>query len=169
MHEPLLRPEQDAAGVWPLLMMVCGHAAMERGSDSIDPIDLVKALYIVDLEHLSMFWHDWEAFERLVSNLRLVNSQSKMYINRMSYLININAGIVSQPDKINIFGIASPKLQEIVNAARALASKREGTPSTPTSRDLLFCTCSHDPELRTALQESGLQIEKLRAAVGGPT
>jgi hypothetical protein len=80
------------------------------------------------------------------------------------YLEHIRAS--HEPDKIYLHPPASSKLQEIVNAARDLASKREGAPSTPTSRDLLFCTCSHDPELRTALLESGLQLEKLAAAVG---
>ncbi|MBZ5507071.1 MAG: hypothetical protein LAO78_16565 [Acidobacteriia bacterium] len=150
-----------------MLLMVSGYAAMERGSDSIEPIDLVKALYIVDLEHLAVFWHDWEGLERLVSNQRLVNGQSKMYINRMLYLIHLEMGMMSEADKINMFGSPSPKFQEIVNSARELASKREGTSSTPTSRDLLFCTCSHDPGLRIALQESGLQLEKLAFAVGG--
>ncbi len=141
---------------------------MERGSELIEPIDLVKALYIVDLEHLAMFWHDWEGLERLVSDQRLVNGKSKMYINRTLYLIHLEMGMASQPDKINIFGSPSPRFQEIVNAARALASKREGIPSTPTSRDLLFCTCSHDRDLRTTLQASGLQLKELTAAVGGP-
>jgi hypothetical protein len=51
MLSELLRPEQDNEGPWPLLMMVSGYAAMERESEKIDPIDLIKALYIVDLEH----------------------------------------------------------------------------------------------------------------------
>jgi hypothetical protein len=164
----LLRPEQDSTGPWPLLMMISGYAAMERESEQTEPIDLIKALYIVDLEHLTKFWNDWEGFEKLVSNQRLANGQSKMYINRMHYLIYFERIRASQvPDKIYLFPPASPKLQEIVNAARALASKREGAASTPSSRDLLFCTCSHDPVLKRALLESGLQLDKLVAAVGG--
>jgi hypothetical protein len=163
----LLRPEQDSTGPWPLLMMVSGYAAMERGSEQTEPIDLLKALYVVDLEHLAKFWDDWEGFEELVSNQRLANGQSKIYINRMQYLIYLEQIRAShEPNKIYLHPPVSPKLEEIVNAARALASKREGAPSTPTSRDLLICTCSHDPGLRTALQESGLQLEKLAAAVG---
>ena len=163
----LLQPEQDRTGPWPLLMMVSGYAAKERDSEVIEPIDLVKALYIVDLEHLAKFWNDWEGFEKLVSDQRLANGQSKIYINRMHYLIYVEQIRAShQPDKIHLFGSPSPKFLEIVNAARTLATKREGTPSTPTSRDLLFCTCSHDIGLRTALEESGLQIGKLTAAIG---
>ncbi|HEV7519883.1 MAG TPA: hypothetical protein VGP89_02210 [Candidatus Angelobacter sp.] len=170
MNSGLLHPQQDSMGPWPLLMMVSGYAAMERGSELIEAIDLIKALYIVDLEHLAMFWHDWEGFERLVSNQPLVDGQSKMYINRMYYLIYLHeVKTVTPADKINILGSPSPKFQEIVNAARALASKREAAPSTPTSRDLLFCVCSHDPELRAALQASGLQLGKLTVAVGGAT
>jgi hypothetical protein len=167
MFSGLLIPE-DSTGPWPLLMMVSGYAAMERGSEHNEPIDLIKALYIVDLEHLSKFWDDWEGFEKLVSNQRLANGQSRMYINRMSYLIYLEKIRASQaPDKIYLFPPASPKLEKIVHAARDLASKREGAASTPTARDLLFCTCSHDPELKAALQQSGLQLERLTTAVGG--
>jgi hypothetical protein len=167
MLSELLRPEQDNEGPWPLLMMVSGYAAMERESEKIDPIDLIKALYIVDLEHLMKFWDDWEGFERLVSNQRLGNGQSRMYINRMHYLIYLEQMRAShEPNRIYLYPPVSPKMQKIVNGARALASKREGGPSTPTSRDLLFCACSYDPDLRTALKKSGLQIEKLAAAVG---
>jgi hypothetical protein len=168
MNSRLLLPEQDSAGPWPLLMTVSGYAAMERGSGSIEPIDLIKALYIVDLEHLAMFWRDWEGFERLVSNQRLANGQPRTYINRMHYLIYLEISLASQqPDTIQLFGSPSARFQEIVNAARTLASKREGIPSTPTSRDLLFCTCSHDPELHASLEQSGLLLDKLKAAVKG--
>ena len=44
----------DAGGVLPFLFMVSGYAAMERGSEFIEPRDLVKAIYIVDLEHVSL-------------------------------------------------------------------------------------------------------------------
>jgi hypothetical protein len=68
MFSGLLRPELDREGPWLLLMMVSGYAAMERESEQTEPIDLIKALYIVDLEHLAKFWDDWEGFEKLVSN-----------------------------------------------------------------------------------------------------
>ena len=168
MNERLLHPEQDSVGPWPLLMVISGHAAMERGADTIEPIDLLKALYIVDLEHIVKFWSDWEGFERLVSNQQLANGQSGTYINRMQYLIYFDRTRASQgPNKINLFPRASPRLQQIVSAARALASEREGIPTTPNSRDLLFCTCSHDPELHASLEQSGLQLDKLKAAVKG--
>lgn len=170
MNSGLLQPAYDSMGALPLLLMVSGYAAMERDSESVDPIDLVKALYIVDLEHLAKFWQDWEGFERLVSLQGLVNGQSSMYINRMSYLIYLDeVRRAASPGKIQLFGSASAEFQEIVNAARALASKREGIPSTPTSLDLLFCTCSHDPKLRAALKGSGLQFEKLEGAVKART
>lgn len=165
----LLQPELDRTGPWPLLIMVSGYAAKERDSEVIEPIDLVKALYIVDLEHLAKFWNDWEGFETLVSDQRLANGQSKIYINRIHYLIYLEQIRAShQPDKIHLFGSYSPKLQQIVDAARAIATQREGIPSTPTSRDLLVCTCSYDSELRASLERSGLQLDKLKAAVKGP-
>jgi hypothetical protein len=162
----LLQPEQDRTGPWPLIMTVSGYAAKERDSEVIEPIDLVKALYIVDLEHLAKFWNDWEEFEKVVSVQRLANGQSKIYINRMHYLIHLEQIRASQePDKIYLFGSYSPKLQQIVAAARTIATQRDGFPSTPTSRDLLVCTCSCDPELRASLEQSGLQLDKLKAAV----
>jgi len=142
---------------------------MERGSDIIEPIDLLKAIYVVDLEHVAAYWYDWERFESIVSNQQLENGQFKVYINRMSYLIYLEMSMAAHPpDKIHLFGSASPKLQEIVTAARELASRREGSASSPTTRDLLFCTYSHDPEIRVMLNGSGLQFDKLKAAVKKP-
>lgn len=147
--DSLLYPKEDSVGVLPLLLRVSGYAAMERGSELIEaiiePIDLLKAIYIVDLEHVARFWDDWEGFEKLVTNLSLGNGLSRVYINRMSYLIYLEMSLAASPtDKIRLFGSASPEFQEIVTAARALATKREGIASTPTSRDLLFCTFSHN-------------------------
>jgi uncharacterized repeat protein (TIGR03803 family) len=39
-----------------------------RGSELIEPRDLIKAIYVADLEHVSSFWTDWEGFERLVTD-----------------------------------------------------------------------------------------------------
>jgi hypothetical protein len=51
-----------------LLLAVSGYATMERGSELIEPRDLIKAIYVADLEHVSSFWTDWEGFERLVTD-----------------------------------------------------------------------------------------------------
>ena len=92
MNTATLRLE-DSAGVWPTLMMVSGYAAMERDSETIEVIDLVKAIYIVDLEHVARFWDDWEQFEELVSNQRLGNGMNKIYINRTLYLQNLQLSV----------------------------------------------------------------------------
>jgi hypothetical protein len=164
----LLQPE-DTAGVWTLLCALSGFAAMERGSEFIEPRDLIKAIYIGDLEHVSRFWSNWEGFERLVSNEVLGPGNLGVYINRIQYLIRLDA--MARETKEHGFtslGRASRAIQEIVTAARQLASERAGAPSTPSSGDLLFCVCSQDAELSKALQESGLQLEKLAAAVKKP-
>src|ERR1700723_914430 len=155
----------DAGGVCPLLFMVSGYAAMERGSESIELRDLVKAIYIVDLEHVSSFWNDWEGFERLVSAERLGNGLSNIYINRTLYLVRLEAMSSANAGSIVGLGRPSQMFKDTVAAARRVASERLGAPSTPSSRDLLFCVCSQDSELATALEQSGLQIEKLAAAV----
>lgn len=156
----------DSRGVLPLLLMVSGYIAMERESDSIEPRDLIKAIYIVDLEHVSMFWSNWEGFERLVTNQTLIAGQSVTYINRILYLVRAEATARESSGSFSGLGIPSPALQEMIAAARKLASERTGSPTTPSSRDLLFCSCCQDLQLSAALRKSGLQFEKLTAAVG---
>jgi hypothetical protein len=45
----------DAVGVLPLLLKVSAYVALERGSDLIEVRDLLKAIYIADLEHVAGF------------------------------------------------------------------------------------------------------------------
>ncbi len=155
----------DAWGVFSLLSIVSGYAAMERGSELIEPRDLIKAIYIADLEHVSAFWNDWEGFERLVNDERLANGHSATYINRILYLVRLELAMRDSPDGFIGLGRPSPKLQTIVATARKLASDRSGVAATPSSRELLFAACSLDPELSESLQKSGLQLAKLADAV----
>ena len=62
---------------------------MERGSELIEPRDLLKAIYIADLEHVSVFWNDWEGFERFVTSEKLAQGVSQTYINRTLYLFRL--------------------------------------------------------------------------------
>jgi hypothetical protein len=156
---------EDAGGVCPFLFGVSGYAAMERGSELIEPRDLIKAIYVVDLEHVSSFWSDWEGFERLVTRESLATGNSATYINRTLYLVRFEAISRENAGSFTALGRPSRTFQDIVAAARKLASERMGGPTTPSSRDLLFSACSHDSELSIALQESGLQLGKLAAAV----
>lgn len=160
MLEPI-----DAWGVCALLFQVSGYAAMERGSELIEPRDLIKAIYIADLEHVSVFWDAWEGFERLVNDETLANGRSGTYINRILYLVRLEMAIRDSPDGFIGLGRPSPTLQKIVAAARKLASERSGAVATPSSRDLLFATCSLEPDLSESLQKSGLQLAKLADAV----
>jgi hypothetical protein len=162
MLEPI-----DTWGVWPLLLQVSGYAAMERGSELIEPRDLIKAIYIADLEHVSAFWNAWEGFEKLVNDQRLANGRSGTYVNRTLYLVRLELAIRDSPDGFIGLGRPSPTLEKIVTAARKLAVERSGAVATPSSRDLLFATCSLDPEVSESLQKSGLQLAKLTAAVTG--
>jgi hypothetical protein len=162
MLEPI-----DAWGVWPLLLQVSGYAAMERGSELIEPRDLIKAIYIADLEHVSAFWNVWEGFEKLVNDQRLANGRSGTYVNRTLYLVRLELAIRDSPDSFIGLGRPSPIVEKIVTTARKLAIERSGAVATPSSRDLLFATCSLDPEVSESLQKSGLQLAKLTAAVTG--
>ncbi len=156
----------DALGVLPLLLQVSEYAAMERGSQVIELQDLVKAIYIADLEHVSAFWNDWEGFERLVTEQKLATSRSGTYINRTLYLIRLELSIRDSRDEFIYLVKASPKLQEVVATARRFAHERRSS-DTPSSRELLFSVCSLDSEFSDSLQKSGLQLEKLAAAVKG--
>jgi hypothetical protein len=40
------------------MLVAVRYAAMERGSEVIEPQDLIKAICIVDLEHVSSLWSD---------------------------------------------------------------------------------------------------------------
>jgi hypothetical protein len=155
----------DAGGVLPLLSLVSGYAAMERGSEVIEPRDLIKAIYIADLEHVSAFWNDWEGFERLVNDERLANGRSATYISRILYIVRLELAMRDSPDGFLGLGRPSPTLETLVDTARKTASDRSGVPMTPSSRDLLFAACSLDPELSKSLQKSGLQLAKLSDAV----
>jgi len=158
----------DVGGVFPLLLMISGHAAMERGSEWIEPLDLIKAIYIADLEHVSAFWDVWEGFETLVNDQKLANGYSVTYINRTLYLIQIQLAMRDSPSGTFVgFGKAALTLQNVVSLARKIASDRSGATATPSSRDFLFATCSVVPELSESLQKSGLQLAKLEAAVRG--
>jgi len=138
---------------------------MERDSNLIEPRDLLKAIFIADLEHVAEFWSDWKGFERLVSRAHDHAVQPSAYINRTLYLVRMELSIRDNQDGFTGLGSLSRPFQEIVTAARQLASKRSGTDTTPSSCDLLFSICSLDKNLSNALQRSGLHIDRLAAAV----
>lgn len=156
---------EDVGGVLPLLFTVSGFAAMQRGSEFVEPRDLLKAIYVVDLEHVSKFWDDWEGFERLVIKGKLANAAEETYLNRTLYLVKVQALMEKNPGTAVEFGRASQSLLEVVAAARKSATNREGSIVTPSSMDLLYAICSHDTELEAALKASGLATGKLAEAV----
>ena len=156
----------DVGGVYPLLARVSSYAAIERGSDLVEPRDLIKAIYIADLEHVSRFWDNWETFEELVTRERLVTGASMTYINRCLYLVRLDAMSKERPSGFTGLARVSQAFQEVVAAARKLATERMGNETSPSSCDLLFSVCSIVPELSTALQESGLRLDKLALEVG---
>lgn len=158
---------EDAGGVVPLLFLVSAYAALLRGSNCIEPRDLIKAIYIVDLEHVAAFWDEWEGFERVVCRESSAAGISEGYINRTVYLIRAEK-MASETAAMTQCGSPSRTFQRIVASARKVASERVGAPVTPSSRDLLLCACSIDRDLSRALQESGLRLDKLAEAVKKP-
>lgn len=164
MQELTLTPE-DAGQICTVLLTMSGYAAMERDSSLIEPRDLVKAIYIVDLEHVSKFWDDWECFETLVSQEKLGNGLSIVHINRFLYLSNLYSLMKEDKQLYPPIGTVSPALKEIFVAARRIAAERAGVLTSPTTRDLLYCICMQDAELSAALRKSGLHLEELTTAV----
>ncbi len=155
----------DALGVWPLLLQVSTFAAKERGSDQIESRDLVKAIYIADLEHVSGFWNDWEGFERFVKGEKLAHGGTATYINRIVYLVRIELAMRDSAEGCIELTRISPMLQEVVVKARKLARESLGDAAAPSSQELLYAVCSLDHELSESLQRSGLQLSKLASAI----
>ena len=155
---------EDGRGVWPLLFAASGYAALERGSDEIELIDLLKAIYVVDLEHVTRFWSDWEDFEAFVSNLPDGDGQSSGYINRTLFLIRLDVAC-RQSETPTLLAKVSRDLRQVVDAARELRAQQPGISDTPTSAELLYCICSADTRLSEALQISGLNFSKLKATI----
>ncbi len=152
---------KDVGGVLPLLVLVSGYAAMERGSEWVEPEDLIKAIYVVDLEHVVSFWDAGESFEKVVTG------SSGAYLNRTQYLLQVELMRRSGSNDDSVaweFGKVSRALHEIVSAARRLAAARTGN-QAPSSRDLLFSACSQNQELSRTLQAAGLNLAKLEASV----
>src|SRR5215472_825929 len=128
MEELTLQPE-DAGQICTTLLLMSGYAAMERGSSLIEPRDLLKAIYIADLEHVSKFWDDWEHFETLVSQEKLGNGLSVVNVNRFLYLANLYSLMKEDKESYSPLGAVSPALKGVFSAARRLASARIGVPA----------------------------------------
>lgn len=160
----MLRPE-DAKSLLLLVLLISGYAALERGSTLIEPRDLIKAIYIVDLEHVQTYWGNWEGFESLVSGRDSAEVRPE-YINRAVYLARVEIDQSRGPEGcFRGVGNLSEVVREMIGDARTLASERVGGPSTPSSRDLLFSIYARDPSLSKALQNSSLNLESLSNAV----
>jgi hypothetical protein len=157
----------DVGGVLPLLLTVAGYAALERSSDSIESSDLLKALYVVDLEHISAFYRNWQDLETLVTKQGLTGGNSGRYLNRTLYLVEAHKLPETSSGSLLIFGQASDGLRRIVYHARKFAADREQTPATPTSKDLLLSIILNDPKLGAELKTCGIQMEFLSSAVQG--
>lgn len=148
-------------GVFFDILGVSGWCAELRESKVSEPIDLIKAIYIVDLEHVSKYWSDWERFEAFILDIPLAGGRKVTYINRAREQFELfMAGRDDPGRQLVTFALPSLQLQEIVSAARELASARgRGLPLS--SCDLLLCACRQDRGLSEVLQKSGLQLDRL--------
>ena len=148
-------------GVWFDLFPVSGDCSGLRGATQIEPIDLVKAIYIVDLEHVAMFWDDWRNFEAYLLSLILANGKKAGFINRTKMHLARHLAGMMNPGQFWHLPPASTEVRQIVFEAKRLASARAGSDAEPSSCDLLYCICSSDTEISSALRKSGLQLERL--------
>ncbi len=128
-------------------------------------LDLVRAIYIVDLEHVAALWNDWEGFERFISSVVLSDGRHAGYTNRTLYLIQTYLAAMENKGQFMALGKRSKVVHEIVVSAKQVAGERTGNDEPPSSRDLLYCVCAHQPDLSRALQESGLDLGKLVTSV----
>jgi hypothetical protein len=149
-------------GIFHELLPISGWCAMQRGSNSSEAIDLVKAIYLVDLEHVSKYWSSWEDFEEFIIGIPLAGGRKISYINRSRELFeSFMAGRDEPAIQFVSFATPSLQLQEIVLAARELAFSRSQNSLPPRSCDFLHCICKQDKDLSQALQESGLELDRL--------
>lgn len=148
-------------GVWFDLLPVSAECAELRGSEVIALIDVVKAIYVVDLEHVSMFWDDWRNFEAYLCTIELADGTVSGFINRAK--LHLTAYIESRMDPgLVIPHVAiSDDVSAVVLDANSLARSRSGTDTPATSCDILFCICRRSLQLSSSLQESGLALEQL--------
>jgi len=144
-----------------MILWIAGVSAVERGSEYIEPKDLLKGIYVVDLEHVAQFWESWEQFEHIISTDKLANGVTVDYINRTLYLVRV---YVAANEGGALFARRSLAVNEIIARAKRFAVERSAVKS-PTSRDLLFSIVGIDRELSSALEESGLKLSELEAAV----
>lgn len=148
----------DVDGVLPLLVLVAGFCTLERGSQSIEPIDLLKAMYIADFDHVAPCWANWEDLERFVLG------GSRTFVNRTLLLIQIHSA-QRDPGESKELARVSSIVNRIVAEARKFANERVGSPSTPSTRELLYHMCSLDEQMSAALQKSGLDLERLESLI----
>jgi hypothetical protein len=158
----------EIEGVWSLVYLISCWCASDRNSEFVEALDLVRAIYIVDLEHVADYWSNWEGYEGFVAKIMLAHGRPAGYVNRTMYLLQTHLAARENPGQFIPLGRPSKALYEIVMAAKQLAHERTANDEPPSSRDFLFCTCAQDPVLSAALQQSGLRMDKLSAAVGKP-
>ena len=143
------------------LLPVSGWCAEHRGAKLSEPIDLVKAIYLMDLEHVSKYWDSWENFEAFVIDIPLAEGRKVTYINRAREQLKIFMAGRDEPGTFVSFAPPSLQVQEIVYAARELAASCGRGHLPPRSCDFLLCVCRQDRSLSEALQKSGLQLDRL--------
>ena len=148
-------------GIWRLLLTIAGVSAEERGDKYLEPIDLVKAIYIVDLEHVAEYWDDWKNFEKFVLSMPLIQGKKHFFIHRQEYLFRYWSTARENPGQFMFVHTPSPNILEVAEMARELVESRGDENLAPTSCDFLYCACIKDSELSKQLHAS------TRAAAGG--
>ncbi|HMG86730.1 MAG TPA: hypothetical protein VK574_13445 [Terracidiphilus sp.] len=158
----------EVGGIVSLLLPISGLSAELRSSETIEPIDLVKAIYIVDLEHVAMYWNDWRNFEKFVLCIPLTDGKVHSYLNRMEQYLAWQLALRENAGQLMTYPNPSQIVRQIVFDAEQIAGERERKKIPPSSCDLMFSVCKHDRSLSETLQHAGLQFELLQKEVAGP-
>src|ERR1700743_3500416 len=101
-------------GVFFELLPVSGWCAEHRGAKLSEPIDLVKAIYLIDLEHVSKYWDSWENFEAFIIDIPLAEGRKLTYINRAHTQFKMFMLVREEPGRFVSFAPPSLEVQEIV-------------------------------------------------------
>jgi hypothetical protein len=154
-------------GIWRLLLRFAGVSAEERGQGSMEFIDLIVAIYIVDLEHIVGYWDDWRNFETFVLNVPLLGGRRRPYLHRLEHMFRVWNASREAAGQLTFYPPPSADFLKVVDGARELAHARGGESFAPTSLDFLYSICCNDPPLSDLLQKSGLRFQELKEAVRG--
>lgn len=134
----------------------------------MDPIDILVAIYVVDLEHVANLWDDWTQLETLVLSVPVMGGRTRTYLNRHEYMFRVWSAAKQTAGTLTFYPSPSAGVVAVAEKAQELARARNEERIGVTSLDCLYSICLIDAELSEALLNSGLNLQKLELVVRTP-